>query len=110
VIDHFANGIKYKWQSKKLYGDNLETTKKFKRIVQKMIASEECIHERFPCGSQDNRSYDPRDNQGGQSSRKRGPDNTLASMDKSKMSNKNNKKFEALRIYPALSIRVPSTR
>ena len=58
-----------------------------------MIASEERTHERFPHGQQD-KGYDPRSNQGGQSTRNRGPDNTLASMDRSKKSNKNNKKFE----------------
>ena len=68
----------------------------FKRTVQKMIASEERTHERFPCGQQD-KGYDPRSNQGGQSDRKRGPDNILASMDRSKKSNKNNKKFEDLK-------------
>jgi hypothetical protein len=65
VIDHFTNGIKYKWQFEKFCDDNPETTKKFKRTVQKTIASEERTHERFPRGPQDNRSYDPRDNQGG---------------------------------------------
>jgi hypothetical protein len=42
----------------------------------------------------------PRSNQGGQSNRKRGLDNTLASMDRSKKSNKNNKKFEDLKTLP----------
>ena len=65
-----------------------------------MIASEERTCEQFPCGQQDNRNYDPRGNQGGQSNRKRGPDNTLASMDRSKKSNKNNKKFEDLKNLP----------
>ena len=58
-----------------------------------MIASEERTRERFPRGEQD-KGYDPRSDQGGQSDRKRGLDNTLASMDRSKKSNKNNKKFE----------------
>ena len=93
MIDHFANGIKYKWKIEKLCDDNLEIAEEFKRTVQKMIASEECTHERFPHGQQD-KGYDPRSNQGGQSTRKRGPDNTLASMDRSKKFNKNNKKFE----------------
>jgi len=30
MIDHFANGIKYKWQFKKFYDDNPETTEEFK--------------------------------------------------------------------------------
>jgi hypothetical protein len=97
VIEHFTNEIKYKWQFEKLCDDNPKTDEEFKRTVQKMIAFEESTHERFPHSPQDNRGYDPRGNQGGQSSRKRGPDNTLASMDKSKKSNKNNKKFEDLK-------------
>ena len=92
VIDHFANGIKYKWQFEKSCDDNPETTEEFKRTIQKMIASEERTRERFPCGQQD-KGYDPRSNKGGQSSRNRGPNNTLASIDRSKKSNKNNKKF-----------------
>ena len=64
-----------------------------------MIASQEHTRERFPCGQQD-RGYDPRSNQSGQPSRKRGPNNTLASMDRSKKSNKNNKKFEDLKNLP----------
>ena len=40
VIEHFSNGIKYKWQFEKFYDDNLEIVKDFKRTVQKMIASE----------------------------------------------------------------------
>ena len=64
-----------------------------------MIASEEHTRERFPCGQQD-KGYNPRSNQGGQSGRKRGPNNTLASMDRSKKSNKNNKKFEDLKNLP----------
>ena len=99
MIDHFANGIKYKWQFEKFYDDNLETAEEFKRTVQKMIASEERTRERFPCGQQD-KGYDSRSNQGGQSGRKRGPNNTLASMDRSKKSNKNNKKFEDLKNLP----------
>jgi len=62
VIDHFTNGIKYKWQFEKFYDDNLETTEEFKRLVQKMIAFEERTHERFPCGQQDNKGYNPRSN------------------------------------------------
>jgi hypothetical protein len=50
VIDHFTNGIKYKWQFEKFCDDNPETTEKFKRTVQKTIASEERTHERFPRG------------------------------------------------------------
>ena len=50
VIDHFANGIKYKWQFEKFYDDNLETAEEFKRTVQNMIASEERTPERFPRG------------------------------------------------------------
>ena len=65
-----------------------------------VYASEERTHERFPCGQQDNKGYDPRSNQGGQSGTKRGPDNTLASMGRSKKSNKNNKKFEDLKNLP----------
>jgi hypothetical protein len=65
-----------------------------------MIASEERTREQFPCSQQYNRNYDPRGNQGGQSNRKRGPDNTLAFMDRSKKSNKNNKKFEDLKNLP----------
>ena len=65
-----------------------------------MIASEEQTRERFPRGQQDNKNYYPWSNQGGQSSRKRGPNNTLASMDRSKKSNKNNKKFEDLKNLP----------
>ena len=64
-----------------------------------MIASEERTHERFPHGPQD-KGYNPRSNQGGQSGRKRGPDNTLISMDKSKKSKKNNKKFKGLKNLP----------
>ena len=64
-----------------------------------MIASEERTRERFPHGPQD-KGYDPTSNQGGQSTRKRGPNNTLASMDRSKKSNKNNKKFEELKNLP----------
>ena len=45
MIDHFANGIKYKWQFEKFSDDNLETAKEFKRTVQKMIASEERTRE-----------------------------------------------------------------
>jgi hypothetical protein len=73
VIDHFANGIKHKWQFEKFYDDNLETAEEFKCTVQKMIAFEEHTREPFPRGPQDNRGYDPRGNQGGQSNRKRGP-------------------------------------
>ena len=50
VIEHFSNGIKYKWQFEKFYDDNPETTEEFKHIVQKMIASKECTHEWFPHG------------------------------------------------------------
>jgi len=100
VIEHFSNEIKYKWQFEKLCDDNLKTAVDSKRTIQKMIASEERTHERFPLGQQDNRNYDPRGNQGGQSNRKRGPDNTLASMDRSKKSNKNNKKFDDLKNLP----------
>ena len=64
-----------------------------------MIASEERTCEWFPHGQQ-HKCYDPRSNQGGQSTRKRGPDNTLASIHKSKKSNKNNKKFENLKNLP----------
>ena len=64
-----------------------------------MIASEERTHKRFPHGQQD-KGYNPKSNQGGQSDRKRGPNNTLASMDRSKKSNKNNKKFEDLKNLP----------
>ena len=64
-----------------------------------MIASEEHTHKQFPCGPQ-YKGYDPRSNQGGQSARKRGPNNTLAFMDRSKKSNKNNKKFEDLKNLP----------
>jgi hypothetical protein len=110
VIEHFTNEIKYKWQFEKFCDDNPKTAEEFKRTVQKMIAFEESTHERFPHSPQDNRGYDPRGNQGGQSSRKRGPDNTLASMDKSKKSNKNNKKFEDLKNLSRPSIKVPSTR
>ena len=99
MIDHFANGIKYKWQFEKLYGDNLETIEEFKHTVQKMIASKERTRERFARGPQD-KGYDPRSNQGGQSAKKRGPDNTLASMDRSKKSNKNNKKLKDLKNLP----------
>ena len=91
--------IKYKWQFEKFCHDNPETTEEFKRIVQKMIASEERTRERFPRGEQD-KGYDPRSDQGGQSDRKRGLDNTLASMDRSKKSNKNNKKFKNLKNLP----------
>ena len=45
VIDHFTNGIKYKWQFEKFYDDNPETVEEFKRTVHKMIASEECTSE-----------------------------------------------------------------
>ena len=99
VIDHFANRIKYKWQFKKFCYDNPEIAKEFKHTVQKIIASEERTHKRFPRGPQD-KGYDPKSNQGGQSTRNRGPDNTLASMDRSKKSNKNNKKFEDLKNLP----------
>ena len=64
-----------------------------------MIASEERTRELFPHGQQD-KGYDPRSNQGGHSARNKGPDNTLASMDRSKKSNKNNKKFEDLKNLP----------
>ena len=100
VIEHLSNGIKYKWQVEKFCDDNPETAKDFKRTVQKMIASEERTHEWFPRTQQASRNYDPRGNQGGQSNRKWGPDNTLASMDRSKKSNKNNKKFEYLKNLP----------
>ena len=33
VIEHFSNGIKYKWQFEKLCDDNPETTEDFKHIV-----------------------------------------------------------------------------
>ena len=33
VTDHFANGIKYKWQLEKFYDDNPETAEEFKRTV-----------------------------------------------------------------------------
>ena len=68
-------------------------------MVQKMIPFEERTREQFPHGPQD-KGYDPRSNQGGQSARKRGPNNTLVSMDRSKKSNKNNKKFEDLKNLP----------
>ena len=99
VIDHFTNRIKYKWHFEKFCNNNPETVEEFKRTVQKMIASEERTREWFPRGQQD-KGYEPRSNQGGQSDRKRGPDNTLASMDRSKKSNKNNKKFEDLNNLP----------
>ena len=70
VIEHFSNGIKYKWQVEKFCDDNPEIAKDFKHTVQKIIASEERTHERFPCTQQDNRNYDPKGNQGGQSNRK----------------------------------------
>ena len=50
VIEHFSNGIKYKWQFEKLCDDNAETAEDFKHTVQKMIASKEHTHERFPHG------------------------------------------------------------
>ena len=64
MIDHSANGIKYKLQFEKFCDDNPETAKKFKSIVQKMIAFEERTREWFPHGQQD-KGYDPRSNQGG---------------------------------------------
>lgn len=68
VIEHFANGIKYKWQFERFCDDNLETADDFKRTVQKMISSEERTREWFPNrNQQDNRGYEPRGNQGGQS-------------------------------------------
>jgi len=33
VIDHFANGIKYKWQFEKFYDDNPETVEEFKHTI-----------------------------------------------------------------------------
>jgi hypothetical protein len=41
VTDHFANGIKYKWQFEKFCDDNPETAEEFKRTAQKMIAFQE---------------------------------------------------------------------
>ena len=64
-----------------------------------MIASEERTQERFPYNNwqdnRDNRGQDNRGNQRGQPSRKQGPDNTLAFINKPKKSNKP-KKFEDL--------------
>jgi hypothetical protein len=45
VIEHFSNGIKYKWLFEKFYNDNPETIEDFKRTIQKMIASEERTRE-----------------------------------------------------------------
>ena len=45
MIDHFANGIKYKWQLEKFCDDNPEIVEEFKRTVQKMIASKERTRE-----------------------------------------------------------------
>ena len=50
VIEHFSNGIKYKWQFEKLCDDNAETAEDFKHTVQKMIASKERIRKWFPHG------------------------------------------------------------
>ena len=50
VIDHFVNGIKYKWQFEKFCDDNPKTAEEFKHTIQKMIASEERTPERFPRG------------------------------------------------------------
>ena len=62
-----------------------------------MIASKERTQERFPDrqDNRNNRGNDNRGNQSGQQSRKRGPNNTLASIDKPKKNNKP-KKFEDL--------------
>ena len=99
MIDHFANGIKYKWQFEKFCDNNIETVEEFKRTVQKMIPSKERTHERFPRSQQD-KGYNPRSNQGTQSTKKRGPNNTIASMDRYKKSNNNNMKFEDLKNLP----------
>lgn len=65
-----------------------------------MIAVEEQAWERFPDNHSGNRqSHNDRNNQSGQQNRKRRPDNTVASVDKSKRYGKP-KKFEDLEDIP----------